>query len=349
MIDLSIDLPPAAPPAPKGPLRPLLTPLPQEGHYLLVIDNSAMEVFTKCPTAALYYLVHRREAHARNAALAFGGALHEGIESLLLSKTEQEQDSAIVQYFAENPTAPDEYRTVALALQVMKHYRTRQALPDYEWTVLADGAPIIERPFELPLGVLEINTQLQLPDWPEPRLVRAIHVAWSGKIDLVANVNNRNRVVDHKTTSIAGDAYTSSFILAHQTIGYVWAAQQIWPTLDITGFCLNAIALKRPAPGVTNLTTKGPRGGPPTLDFFRAFYEYTPEHLEQWEQNSLTLAEDFIHCLIRQFFPMFTNSCFNKYGRCQYHDICTLDSPVVRHRMLMSEIYRDVTWSPTGQ
>src|SRR5258707_4259067 len=180
MIALSIALPPAPPPAPKGPLRPLLTPLPQPGHYLLVIDNSAMEVFTKCPTAALYYLVHRREAHARNAALTFGGALHEGIESLLLSKTEQEQDSAIVQYFAENPTAPDEYRTVALALQVMKHYRIRQALPDYEWTVLSDGTPIIERPFELPLGVLDINTQLQLPDWPEPQLVRAIHVAWSG-------------------------------------------------------------------------------------------------------------------------------------------------------------------------
>ena len=349
MIDLSIDLPPAAPPAPKGPLRPLLIPLPQEGHYLLVIDNSAMEVFTKCPTAALYYLVHRREAHARNAALTFGGALHEGIEALLLSKSEQEQDSAIVQYFAENPTAPDEYRTVALALQVLKHYRIRQTLPDYEWTVLSDSVPIIERPFELPLGVLDINTQLQLPDWPEPRLVKAVHVAWSGKIDLVANVNNRNRVVDHKTTSIAGDAYTSSFILAHQTIGYVWAAQQIWPTLDVTGFCLNAIALKRPTPGVTNLTLKGPRGGPPTLDFFRAFYEYTPERLEQWEQNSMTLAEDFVHCLIRQYFPMFTNSCFNKYGRCQYHDICTLDSPVVRHRMLMSEIYRDVTWSPTGQ
>src|SRR5258705_6854109 len=141
MIELSIDLPPAAPPAPKGPLRPLLTPLPQPGHYLLVIDNSAMEVFTKCPTAALYYLVHRREAHARNAALTFGGALHEGIESLLLDKSEQEQDSAIVQYFAENPTAPDEYRTVALPLQVLQHYRAPHALPYYTSTPLPDRAP----------------------------------------------------------------------------------------------------------------------------------------------------------------------------------------------------------------
>jgi PD-(D/E)XK nuclease superfamily len=344
---ICIDLPQAHPPEPKAPLRPLLTPLPQEGHYLLVIDNSKMEIFTKCPTAALYYLVHRREAHARNAALTFGGALHEGIEALLRGLDEAFQEQAIVQYFAENPTPPDEYRTVALALQVMKHYRERQALPDYEWTVLSDNEPIIERPFELPLGVLDVSTQLQLPDWPEPQFVKAIHVAWAGRIDLVANTNNRNRVVDHKTTSIAGDTYIPSFILAHQTIGYVWAAQQIWPALDITGFCLNAIHLKRPAPGMTNLIAKGPKGGPPTLDFFRAFYEYPPERLEQWEQNSLTLAEDFVHCLVRQFFPMFTNSCFNKYGRCQYHDICTLEKPEWRHRMLMSDVYRDVTWSPT--
>ena len=169
MIELTIDLPAAHPPQPKGELRPLLTPLPQEGHYLLVIDNSAMEHFTRCPTAGLYQLVHRREAYARNAALTFGGALHEALASLLRRLPEAEQDQAILQYFAENPAPPDEYRTAPLALQVMRHYRARQALPDYEWSVLSDdqGEPLIERPFELPLGVLEINTRLQLPDWPQ--------------------------------------------------------------------------------------------------------------------------------------------------------------------------------------
>lgn len=350
-LQFSIDLPSATPPPPpKGATRrDLLTPLPQEGHYLLVLDNSSMETFTKCPTAALYYLVHRREAHARNAALTFGGALHEGIEALLRGQSEAEQDQAILDYFLENPAPPDEYRTPPLCLQVMHHYRNRQMLPDYVWTPLSDGDLIIERPFELPLGVLDVNTRLQIPGWPAPQLVKTIHVAWAGKIDLVACVNRRNRVVDHKTTSIAGETYIPSFILSNQTIGYVWAAQQLWPTLNITGFCLNAIYLRKPLPGVTNLIARGVRNGAPTLDFFRAFYDYTPERLAEWERNALTLAEDFVHCLIRQYFPMFTNSCFSKYGRCQYHDICTLDQPVVRQRMLASEIYRDVTWSPTGQ
>ena len=44
---------------------------------------------------------------------------------------------------------------------------------------------IIERPFELPLGVLEIDDLVRLPKWNES-IVRSIHVAWSGRIDLVA-------------------------------------------------------------------------------------------------------------------------------------------------------------------
>jgi hypothetical protein len=106
------------------------------------------------------------------------GALHEGLQWLLRGLPESDQDQVILQYFAENPAPPDEYRTPALALQVMRHYRFRQSLPDYEWTVLADPEPLIERPFELPLGVLDINTPIQLPNWPEPRPVKAIHVAW---------------------------------------------------------------------------------------------------------------------------------------------------------------------------
>ena len=62
------------------PPRHLLTPLSDPGHFLLVLDNTSLEYFTTCPRSAYYKLVVRREAHARNAALTFGGALHEGLE-----------------------------------------------------------------------------------------------------------------------------------------------------------------------------------------------------------------------------------------------------------------------------
>jgi hypothetical protein len=334
---------------PTGVLRPLLTPLKAPGEYLMVVDNSTLEVGTRCPTAYFYNCVLRREAFARNASLTFGGAIHKGFEALLRSAPKSEQDDAIVRYFADNPTPPDEYRTPVAALQILKHYRVRQEFPDYEWEILShNGTPIIERAFELPLGTLDVNADISLPTWPSPQYVKIIHVAWSGRIDLVARTMGHNRVVDHKTTSIGGDRFSQPFFLSHQAIGYVWAAQHMFPELNIDSFCVNAVFFKKPT-GSGSLTAAGPRGGPPPLDFFRVYYTYTPDRIKEWEVNSMTIIEDLVHCIVRNTYPMFTYNCFNKYGRCQYYDVCTLDSREVRRRMISSDAFTNVTWSPTTE
>lgn len=346
------------------PRRELLTPLSEPGEFLLVIDNSSIETFTTCPTYAMYHLVYAREAHARNAALTFGGAVHVGMECIEEREgkswkfpyetrvdnvwTETDTAQSVLRYFTENPTPPDEYRTPTCTLEVLAHYRVRKTFPDYQWRVLSDDKGLlVERAFELPLGVLEVNEEIQLPHWPTSQFVKRIHVAWSGRIDLVVESNFKNRICDHKTTSIAGDQFVQDFQLSNATIGYLWAGQQLWPELDISGFVLNTIHLKRHKPG-TPLTLKGPRGGDPPLNFFRAYFDYTPERVKQWEENALVLVEDFVHCMVRNFYPMHTKWCFAKYGKCSYHDVCTIDNPTVRLRMLQSDAFKDVTWNPTA-
>lgn len=332
---------------PSGQLRPLLTALSTPGHYLMVVDNSTLEVGTRCPTAYFYNHVLRREAFARDAALTFGGAIHKGLEALLRGADKSTQDDIVAHYFANNPTPPDEYRTLPAALQILKHYRIRATFPDYEWDILShQGAPVIERPFEIPLGTLEINHDISIPDWPEPQFVKIIHVAWSGRIDLVAHTMGHNRVIDHKTTSIGGDRFSQPFFLSHQAIGYTWAAQQLYPELNIDSFCVNAIHYKKPT-GTGPIDKPGPRGGPPALDFFRVHYTYSQERIDEWERNCMTIIEDLVHCIVRNSYPMFTYNCFNKYGRCQYYDVCTLDSREVRRRMITSDAFTNVTWSPT--
>lgn len=371
MTDLTLSIPTTSvmthAPVVPAPRRELLTPLSEPGEFLLVMDNSSIETFTTCPTYAMYHLVYAREAHARNAALTFGGAIHVGLEYIeklegkefefdggeLIGKikrvwTETDTAQRVLRYFTENPTPPDEYRTPTCALEVLAHYRVRRTFPDYQWNVLSDqNGLLVERAFELPLGVLEVNEEIQLPSWPKPVRVGRIHVAWSGRIDLVAECNFRNRIVDHKTTSIAGDQFVQDFQLSNATIGYLWAAQQLYPDLDVSGFVLNAIHLKRHKPG-TPLNLKGPRGGEPPLNFFRAYFDYTPERVTQWAENALVLVEDFVHCVVRNFYPMHTKWCFAKYGKCSYHDLCTIDTPEVRMRMLQSDAFKDVTWNPTA-
>lgn len=375
------------PDAPSATRRPFLTPLPEPGHFLLVIDNTGLEKIKRCHMAARNYLILGREPHAKNAALAFGGALHEGLElfhkeqywkqpgvvSPGFEQTQEHfdttfsaaaQDQAILRYFTENPAPPDEYRTPTTALEVLKHYRHRSnelLFPDYEWEILADEkGPLIERSFELPLGVLEVNVRIpslfsvgantagiELDETEGGLFVSHIHLAWSGRIDIIVRVNGRIRVGDHKTTSIVGDQFIQSFQLASQTIGYVWASQQLWPILHPTGFVLNAIALKKPAKGLS-LMDRGPRGGEPALSFFRSYFDYDDQRIADWQEDTVCTIEDFIHSLVRGRFPLNDRHCFDKFGQCPYHSVCTFDDPAVREKLLQSDAFRQVTWNPVA-
>lgn len=335
------------------PKRQFLTEIPDEpGNYLLVIDSTSAEKIIRCPTAGYYYIIRGREPHAKNAALTFGGAIHAGIEALLKGEDEAHQNAAIVQYFTDNPAPPDEYRTTMIAVAVMECYRQQRLIrEDYrEERILSDDEGlIIERAFEIPLGVLEVNAWIKLPQWEKPRYVKNIHVAWSGRIDRLAFLASMNRPVDVKTTSIGGDQFIQSFQLSNQTIGYLWAARQMWPDFDLRGFAIDAIHLKKPTKyAAADLMSKGPRGGEPALQFFRPFFEYSPERVAQWQHNMLTIIEDFVHCIVRDFYPLYTNHCFNKFGRCPYFDVDTLDNPDIRIKLLESDAFKDVTWDPTA-
>lgn len=355
--------------------RQLLTPLPTPGHFLLVIDNSSLEVFTTCPMSAYYKLVLKREAHARNAALTFGGALHEGLEKFLHRQYikqqdavnpnfdyEGQEDQAILRYFTENPAPLDEYRTVQNCLATLAAYRVRATMPDYQWEIQSDAnGPIIERAFELPLGVVEVGAHINMPwlgkeaekltgteverEWHP--LVSHIHIAWSGRIDAIAKCNGAVRVVDHKTTSIMGDSFMQDFQISNQVLGYVWAAKQLWPDLEVSAFCVNAIHFKKPT-GSGPITEPGPRGGPAALNFIRGYYEYSQNRIDEWESNALFIVSDFIHCLARDAFPRHTKWCFGKYGKCQYHDVCVQDEPKVRENMIKSDMFKTVTWNPVA-
>lgn len=367
------------PPPVSGNLRYLLRPLPEPGHFLFVVDNSAAERFI-CPTLARNYLVYGREPHPTNAALIFGGALHVGIERLLKGSKNKESivsDNAtpqeallveaavdLVDYFTRHPSPMDEYRTLPHALEVLKFYQQRLGFPDYYMEIAKDErGPLIERAFELPLGTFKVEERLQglfpyiesneyvdkLDITPDGIYVDTIHVAWAGRIDVIGKCNGKMRIVDHKTTSKGDSDFINDFHLSSQTRGYLWAARQLWPELNVDGFCLDAIHFKKPSNGC-GIMDRGPRGGEPALRFFRNYFDYTDAGIAQWEANTMTRVEDFIHSLIRGNFPMEATYCFNrKYGKCPYHDCCVIEieDPEAAKKLLFSEAYRPVTWNPT--
>lgn len=366
MTPISFSLPTSSvrlqPPTPVGSSRrEFLTLLPElPGEALLVIDNSSLEKIKRCHASAFYYLIQGREGVPRTAALVYGGAVHQGLERFhrhqyflannictdekCMVHGPTEQDNSVIRHFTNNPPPPDEFRTLPNALTVLSEYRKQcnpLLHPDYEWEILSDSeGPIIERAFELPLCVLE-------GEWTwNGETIHRIHLAWSGRIDLLASVNGRPRVVDNKTSSIDGDQFIQSFQLSSQTIGYVWASAQIWSDISPTSFCLNTLRLKRPGIG-QSIVAKGVRGGEAPLKFFRSYFDYTPERVAQWKEDTILLIEDFLHSVSRNHWPMNDRHCFDKFGRCPYHDVCLIDDPRVRLNYLASDAFKPVTWNPT--
>lgn len=347
--------------------RSFLTPIPDlPGEFLLVLDNTSLDKIKRCHYAARNYLILGREPHVKNAALVFGGAIHEGLERFHWNEYAtatgiddkygtDDQDQAIRSFFLDNPTPPDDYRTVTAALAVLAAYRRRSnplLYPDYEWEILADAeGPIIERAFELPLGVIEVNHFINLNGSIKEEdnfFVSRIHLAWSGRIDLLTRYSGRARITDHKTSSIDGDSFIQAFMISSQTIGYTWAAQQMWPELNVEGFCLNCLRFKKPALSHKGpLEASGPRGGDAPLAFFRSYFDYSPERIELWKSDTIAMIGDFIHSLVRNQFPLNDRACFDKFGRCSYHDVCVNDSPAVRETLLAGDSFKPVTWNPT--
>lgn len=349
-------------PAPLGRKRYLLKHI--EGTtFGLQIDNSSLEVFNTCPRSAEYALVKGRKVPT-SAALTYGSAIHEGLErwyKSFPSLTRENEDDVIRDVltasqkpFENNSPGLEEWRTPDRAQDTLqryiKHYTRNEA---FDLLTLNDQ-PAVEIPFSLPLGVVDLGGEHELeyswadivdPDsWPSHFdtedvdysaanvIVSEIHVYWTGKMDIAASMDGANWVIDHKTSSMVGPTFYNHFQLSGQTVGYTWAAQQIF-NQPFAGLMVNVIVGRKPT-----------KTGVPTA-FERQRFYYTADRVSEWESNTLTLVSDFMTSLIRNNFPMNPSWCAGKYGMCKYHEVCTLPRNQ-RSFALSSDVYTDNTWSP---
>lgn len=325
----------------KGNRRPLLNHL-DGNDYVLQIDNTSLETFNTCPRSAYYRLVRGRVTPT-SAALQYGSAIHAGLErwySTVDSDFSDQQREVMmledaVADFGDFDSGFNEWRTPDRACDTLQKYIRHYGEEDFD--ILDDH---VETPFSLPLGVVPFDGFVKaeyidkpIGATPEGLVhVDGIHVYWTGKIDLCVKRQGAHWIVDHKTTSMLGPTFWEHFHLSNQTIGYVWAANQMFGE-RFAGLGVNCIASRKPT-----------KTGTPT-EFHRQYFPYRDDQVEEWETNTMHLVADFLANLRRDYFPMTTAWCMGKYGKCKYHDVCTL--PLAqRDSLLYSDIYSDNTWTP---
>jgi hypothetical protein len=337
---LSLDTVPGLSPQ-SEPKRPLLVH-DRDHDFILRIDNSTLETFQTCSRSAFYYCVERRQRHP-SPALAFGGAVHEALEHIYrygYTAADAAMQRGLDYLHAAAPPSPDEWRTPAYLIETLqayvKHYSLNDAIVPYN----PDNNPYVEIPFSLSLGEVIIDAELPYTyaqitdqDSTEPCFINKLTIMWSGKIDIAAHYgDHRVYVVDHKTTSIAGPTFFSDFMLSQQMVGYNWALRKILDS-PIAGTIVNALIIRKPT-----RTGKG-------IEFERQTYFHQDWHVTEWQSDVLSEVSRFIYSLTNDSWPKLTKWCFGKYGKCPYHEVCTLP-PIQRHIMLSSPEYVNVTWSP---
>jgi len=317
----------------------------------LTIDNSEYITWNSCFVQGLYYGGLRRVNARSRAPLAFGSAVHAGLDVFLKACTLKRTGRL------ESYSGPDDpvhgWRHVAMKTaekeklddcrDPRRNTRTLQELlasycleyvrkPDMQFAIIdIEGAPAVERSFVVPLGIVTVETV----NWGTIQ----VEIMWSGKIDALTSYEGYITPIDHKTTTVMGERFVDDKLRSSQFLGYTYAArylsEKLFNSRAVFGARINALALRS--------------GG---FEFRRFDIPYPDWKVAEWQVETLQAVKQLI-LNIDQFLQTgsavpIREHCVTKYGRCSYFDAC--DIPVnMRDRMVFDDSYFFVSnWSPLG-
>lgn len=280
-----------------------------------------------------------------------------GQEDFQLLEYEQPKDCSYCEgkgeWTKENPDAGLQIGPEDHEIEPMKLYQT---CPFCSGT--GKNKLMVELPFALPLFAFDTVKQEVHGDWGGslPSLgPDEIGVFYSGRIDLpVLRDDNQIFVIDHKTTSILGPTFFDDKKMSAQQKGYAWSFQRL-TGMKVRGYEVNAIRVKEPPQYVTNGTEPRKGGKRQTLEgwwsesIVRERFLLNEGELDEWYENVIELISEFFWRYSRNYFPMKTNWCVGKYGRCSYFDVCSTYPKEDRNLILNSGLYQDNLWSPLKQ
>lgn len=215
--------------------------------------------------------------------------------------------------------------------------------------VIHESKPLVEFSFALELGDTTLTPASfahygfgQLTDSAELEELHStntspipVSIKWTGICDMLAEINGETWLVDHKTTSVLSADFFDGFNIAMQPVGYVNAVRKAFPELNVAGFLLNVLACRKP--------TKTGTG----YESHRSFHRYEQWAINEWNNDVLSLIEEFMNNLQDAVWPRKTTWCIGKYGKCPYFDCCSM-RPDTRSHFIMSDHYTNNTWKPVS-
>lgn len=287
-------------------------------------DNTRLSDYKACPRQ--YFIRHIlgwTVDYGKTApALVFGGSWHEGQDIIwkFAKKVDQPTLTALahdqfMKHWTEAGYPEDmnsvEYdnlapRTPGVAKEMYWHYTQQRWNMLQECEVLA-----IEQPFAVPL-----------PGVPNTWYV--------GRLDKVVKYNGQKIVLEHKTTTLYringnfANEYVESWYASSQIKGYQFGGGLYFEGVD--GVWVDAALVHKKV-----------------HDAFKFIpVAHHPDLMQEWLTTTVTWAKEVTEATrrftagvrVQEAFKKNEDSCFGKYGTCQFLDICrtcadptTLDGP----------------------
>jgi len=320
-----------------------LPPLPLVNGALF-IDNSIMDEWNECPTQWHYRFLLNRTAAFTKPALNFGTAIHLGLAEHAKGTEIAKIFELLYTHFSKNPQPPDDHRSPGHAVETLNRYFEHYKDEPLKPLQTSEGL-FVEFPFAFKLFTAFAPKQSNNAN-------EEIPIYFCGKIDLAFEKPDHSKwVVDRKTTFQLGTQFSYEMKATPQMRGYCWAFKRAFGELP-QGYIVDAI--RTSVPTQKCLDDSLVTGNTKALDkwwetqFYREPFYINQEEIDEWEKNTITLIEELLWHYSRGFIPMKRKWCVNKYGRCQFYDVCTLPA-VQRPLMLLSNMFIEDSWTPLNK
>lgn len=312
---------------------------------IVLCDNSEFTQWDGCMAAGIYSGALKRVSARSRSPLAFGAAVHAGLESFFKKEKVFDADLQInrplwlEKAFASaakeklDEIGDPKRNTKKLEELLTSYIMEYERMPSMQFDLVEiDGVYQVEQSFVVPLG----NITLDRPLFGH----MSLEVQWSGKMDLLSKWDGGIAPVDHKTTSIMGEKFLDDKLRSSQMLGYTyatrWLAQHVFENMPVYGVRINALASRSTG-----------------FEFRQFSVPFADWKVGEWQAETLLSVKEKVirleHFLATGEVAPTREHCVTKYGKCPYFDVCDA-SPLMRDRMIFDDSYfYESDWSPLNE
>ena len=282
-----------------------------KANDIRVFDNTMLDAFLRCPR--YYYYRHVLCITSRGVKIAaqFGIGIHAALDIHYMGGDLEQMVKTFLEHFKSEG---DRYRTPEVGISILSYYHDSYPVENEAFEVIH-----VEKPFEIILGTT----------------LRGKPLHYYGRIDLVGDLNHYGIVViDHKTTTVMGDAYMESKDPNRQFCGYIIAADEYYE--NVYGAMLNAI-------GIPRVTKKD---GIKEPDVRREVTTRSRWDKAEWVSDTRNIVESIDRCTETTVWPKHAPNACRKWNiPCSYMSLCKQKVLLPKVRIYSTEFTEDV-WSP---